>query len=217
MKDRGASLIGRYIITDPRICHGKPTFRGTRILVADVLEQVASGMSWEAIREDWDDKIANEAIQEAVQLASHALLKHADEFIVEPSSRRGNVLDENVPASQREMLLRRRVRVRQIEVLTLAARECQDDEIIPLLIRLRRPTFFTRDEDFFDRQLCHRKYCLVYLDVRRQEVALFVRRLLAHANFNTQVKRMGTVVRVSHVGLSVWKSRAERATRFDWQ
>ena len=43
-------------------------------------------MSWEAIREDWDNKIAKEAIQEAVQLASHALLKHADEFIVEPSS-----------------------------------------------------------------------------------------------------------------------------------
>ena len=65
-------------------------------------------MSWEAIREDWDDKIANEAIQEAVQLASHALFKHADEFIVEPSLG-VNVLDENIPASQREMLLRRRV------------------------------------------------------------------------------------------------------------
>ena len=85
MKYRGSSLIGRYITTDARICHGKPTFRGTRILVADVLEQVASGMSWEAIREDWDNKIPNEAIQEAVQLASHALLKHADEFIMEPA------------------------------------------------------------------------------------------------------------------------------------
>ncbi len=26
-------LIGRYIVTDPDICHGKPTFRGTRIFV----------------------------------------------------------------------------------------------------------------------------------------------------------------------------------------
>ena len=85
MKDRGASFIGRYIISEPRKRHGKLTFRGARILVADVLEQVPSGMSGEALREDWDDKIANEAIQEAVQLASHALLKHADEFVVEPS------------------------------------------------------------------------------------------------------------------------------------
>ena len=86
MKNRAARLIGRYIIADPRVCHGKPTFRGTRILVADVLDQVASGMSWEAIIEDWDGKISKEGIQEAVQLASHALLKHANEFILEPTS-----------------------------------------------------------------------------------------------------------------------------------
>lgn len=34
--------LGRYIVADTEICHGKPTFAGTRILVADVLEQVAS-------------------------------------------------------------------------------------------------------------------------------------------------------------------------------
>ena len=44
--------LGRYIVADPAICHGEPTFRGTRILVADVLEQVASGMAWEVI-EEW--------------------------------------------------------------------------------------------------------------------------------------------------------------------
>ena len=85
MKDHAGRFMGRYIVTDPGICHGKPTFRGTRILVADVLEQVASGMSWEAILEDWDNKITKEGIQEAVQLASHALLKHVDEFVLEPT------------------------------------------------------------------------------------------------------------------------------------
>jgi len=34
-------MIGRYVIADPAICHGQPTFRGTRILVADVMEQAA--------------------------------------------------------------------------------------------------------------------------------------------------------------------------------
>ena len=38
--------LGRYIVADPAICHGEPTFRGTRILVEDVLEQVESGMAW---------------------------------------------------------------------------------------------------------------------------------------------------------------------------
>lgn len=79
-------FIGRYIVTDPKICHGKPTFRGTRVLVSDVLEQVANGMAWETIIEEWNGSITKDAISEAVQLASQALLKHADEFILQPAT-----------------------------------------------------------------------------------------------------------------------------------
>jgi uncharacterized protein (DUF433 family) len=81
-----AYLMGRHIVTDPKICHGKPTFRGTRVLVADVLDQVASGMAWETIIEEWNDSITKDAIREAVQLASQALLKHTDEFVLELKS-----------------------------------------------------------------------------------------------------------------------------------
>ena len=80
-KDK-AKILGRYIVADPMICHGKPTFRGTRIFVADVLDQVASGLAWETIIEEWHDSITKEAIAEAVQLATKALLKHSDEFII---------------------------------------------------------------------------------------------------------------------------------------
>lgn len=83
-KESKARLIGRYIVADPKICHGKPTFRGTRVLVSDVLEQVASGMAWETIIEEWNNSITKDAIKEAVQLASQALLTHADEFILGP-------------------------------------------------------------------------------------------------------------------------------------
>ena len=79
-------LIGRYIVADPGICHGQPTFRGTRVLVSDVLEQIASGMAWEAITEEWNGSITEEALAEAVLLATQALLKHADEFILEPTT-----------------------------------------------------------------------------------------------------------------------------------
>jgi uncharacterized protein (DUF433 family) len=78
-------LLGRYIVIDPKICHGKPTFRGTRIMVADVLEQVAAGLAWETIIESWHDSLTKEAIAEAVQLAREALLKHAPEFALEPT------------------------------------------------------------------------------------------------------------------------------------
>jgi uncharacterized protein (DUF433 family) len=73
----GEQLIGRYIVTDSSICHGSPTFRGTRILVADVLEQVARGMAWEAISEEWRGAVTRDAIGEAVRLAREALLKQA--------------------------------------------------------------------------------------------------------------------------------------------
>ncbi len=36
--------LGRYIVADPTICHGEPTFRGTRIMIADMRGQVESGM-----------------------------------------------------------------------------------------------------------------------------------------------------------------------------
>lgn len=61
-------FIGRYITTDPKVCHGKPTFRGTRIMVSQVLEQVAAEMAWETIVEEWRNSVKKEAIAEAVPL-----------------------------------------------------------------------------------------------------------------------------------------------------
>jgi uncharacterized protein (DUF433 family) len=68
--------VGRYIVIDKRVCHGQPTFRDTRVLVADVLDQVASGMAWDAIVEEWRGKVSHEAIAEAIRLAREALIAH---------------------------------------------------------------------------------------------------------------------------------------------
>ena len=70
-------LYGRYIVSDPDICHGKPTFRGTRILVADVLEQVGEGLAWETIIEEWRGSITKESIAEAIRLSRRASLELA--------------------------------------------------------------------------------------------------------------------------------------------
>lgn len=73
--------LGRWIVADSRVCHGKPTFRGTRILVSDVLEMVAQGMAWETIIAEWHGDISKEAIAEAVRLSSEAFIKHSDDFL----------------------------------------------------------------------------------------------------------------------------------------
>lgn len=80
-----AKFMGRYVVTDPDICHGKPTFRGTRILVADVLEQVADGLAWETISEEWRGSISHEAIAEAVRLSRQAFLENVDQYVLEPT------------------------------------------------------------------------------------------------------------------------------------
>lgn len=68
-------MLGRFIVKDPEICHGEPTFKGTRILVADVLEQVVNGMDWEVIIEEWRGSITKEAIAEALRLAREVFMK----------------------------------------------------------------------------------------------------------------------------------------------
>jgi uncharacterized protein (DUF433 family) len=75
--------LGHHIVADPKICHGKPTFRGTRIMVFQVLEMVADGMAWEAIIEQCHHSITKEAISEAVSLANKALADHAHEYALE--------------------------------------------------------------------------------------------------------------------------------------
>jgi uncharacterized protein (DUF433 family) len=73
-------MIGRFVVADPSICHGQPTFRGTRILVADVLEQVSAGLAWETIVEEWRGNVSSEAISEAVRLASQAFRDHSAQY-----------------------------------------------------------------------------------------------------------------------------------------
>ncbi len=42
------------ITIDPAICHGKPTIRGSRMLVSTILELLSAGMTHEEILADYD-------------------------------------------------------------------------------------------------------------------------------------------------------------------
>ncbi|MCX6924652.1 MAG: DUF433 domain-containing protein [Verrucomicrobia bacterium] len=66
--------LGQYIVADPEICHGKPTFKGTRIMVWQVLDALGRGESTDEIVKAWDGKISKGAIAKTVRLAREALL-----------------------------------------------------------------------------------------------------------------------------------------------
>lgn len=70
MPRKQRKLLGNYIVADPEICHGKATFVGTRIMVTQVLQQVARGTSWDAIVAEWRGSITKDAIAEAVGRAT---------------------------------------------------------------------------------------------------------------------------------------------------
>jgi uncharacterized protein (DUF433 family) len=84
MPAKRRKLLGRYIVADPAICHGKPTFLGTRVMVAQVLKQVGKGTPWEEITAEWRGSETWEAIAEAVELAQKSFEDHATEYVKEP-------------------------------------------------------------------------------------------------------------------------------------
>lgn len=125
------------------------------------------------------------------------------------------VLDENVFDSQRLRLRQWRIRLCQIG-RDIGRKGMQDDEIIPLLRKLRRPSLVSRDSDFFKKSLCNDRICLLYLAVPPLKVAEYVRRLLRHPEFRTWSQRKGHVVRVSTSGVSAWRAHDSRARRCRW-
>ncbi len=127
-----------------------------------------------------------------------------------------NILDENIPESQRQLLRSWRIQAHQIGH-EIGRQGMKDEQIIPLLHKLRYVSFFTRDLGFYRRQLCHANYCSVILAVGQYEVASFIRRFLKHPKFNTKSKRMGRVIRITHIGMQIWQLHIKKEEELRWR
>ena len=80
---KNRKVLGRYIVADPKICHGKPTFIESRVMVWQVLEIVAEGEPWDKIVGEWPRSVTKEAIAEALELAKRAFVDQAVEYAIE--------------------------------------------------------------------------------------------------------------------------------------
>ena len=125
------------------------------------------------------------------------------------------ILDENIPDKQRLLLARWRIAAHQIGQ-NLGGKGMTDGMIIQFPHHTRRSTFFTRDFDYYRRDLRHERYCLVWLDIKAKKVAEYIRRVLRQREYNTQAKRMGSVISAAPSGLTVWKPGAEQAVQLPW-
>lgn len=70
--------LGQYIVADPEICGGQLTFKGTRIVVKDVLAMLVKGYDWDHSSDEFDGLLSHEAIAEAIALASGALIEKTE-------------------------------------------------------------------------------------------------------------------------------------------
>lgn len=127
-----------------------------------------------------------------------------------------NIVDEDIGAPECERLRAYGIHFRQIGG-TIGRSGMKDrEDVLPLLHRLKQPTFFTLDHGFYHPTLPHQGYCLVFLDVWADEAADYIRRFLRHPEFRTQAQRLGKVARVRHTGASYWQVHAEGERTLRW-
>ena len=60
----------RWIVADPDLLGGKPTLRGTRLSVSQILECLSAGMPLEEINNSFASDITPEMIAEALSVGS---------------------------------------------------------------------------------------------------------------------------------------------------
>jgi hypothetical protein len=61
--------LGRHLVADSEICPSKPTFKDTRTMAWQVLEDMVGGRSWEVIRHNRRaGRVALQAVAQALRL-----------------------------------------------------------------------------------------------------------------------------------------------------
>lgn len=69
---RGPANWAEYISIDPDVCHGKPCFKGSRVMVADVLELLEAGDSFVQIKSAYP-RLTRGHVQAALRFARQAV------------------------------------------------------------------------------------------------------------------------------------------------
>lgn len=126
-----------------------------------------------------------------------------------------NIIDENITQDQKELLEKWGIRVKQIGN-DIKSKGITDNDIISFLKEHSGILFITRDDDFYKQKYCHEKYCIVYLEVERNEVAYFIRKFLKHELFNTKAKRLGKVIKASQQFISYWQVHKKSFDKLEW-
>jgi uncharacterized protein (DUF433 family) len=77
--------LGKYVVSAPGVCGGRPTFKYTRLEVSTILALIASGETIEQVVQAYAlSQLTPEAVREAIRLADQALVQSAE--ILQPAA-----------------------------------------------------------------------------------------------------------------------------------
>jgi hypothetical protein len=92
-----------------------------------------------------------------------------------------------------------------------------DDRVPEILRTLKKPTFVTIDQGFWNRRLCHPGYCILYFEfttAEQQKLPALLRQLFRLPEFCTRAARMGKVARVEAEIVTYWEAGEKNSRRF---
>ena len=67
--------IGHHLVADTRVCGGRMIFKGTRVLVADALELLKTGLTPEQVAEEYRGLVTPKAVREALVLSRKGIVR----------------------------------------------------------------------------------------------------------------------------------------------
>jgi hypothetical protein len=129
------------------------------------------------------------------------------------------ILDEQLSVPRVVEPILKWIRAEQVQQLRPGQR-IGDDRVPAILRTLKQATFVTIDHDFWDRQLCNPRYCILYFALRKEQqdqLPDLLRALLRQPEFSTRARRMGKLARISTVRIDYWQFPAQQLQRIEWK
>lgn len=128
------------------------------------------------------------------------------------------IVDDQLAASEVYAPLRELLKSQRLQQLR-PREHILDDRVPQILLTLDRPTFVTIDGDFWDRRLCHSRYCILYFSLATADQGKLpdqLRRLLRKSEFRTRAGRMGKVIRAAPSAIDYWEHARPTFKRIYW-
>lgn len=67
--------IGRHLVSDTRVCGGRLIFKGTRVLVADGLELLKTGLTPDQVAQEYTGLVKPAAVREALVFSRKGIVR----------------------------------------------------------------------------------------------------------------------------------------------